>query len=159
MLLQGVRWPLFSEPPGSSLILCSPPASAQGPLVYGPIRVSPLIFQCCHRFTSLFLFSLHSPSHLSPSLPSHPPFHDFCGLAGRGDCTVGLACPLESGSDVFLFSHSGLHMHRVVPYRVPLCTAHLVCILNFFLPMEIVPSSARPSPIPQEELISPLFLW
>ena len=119
MSLQGVRRPLSSEPPGSSWVLWSLPASSQGPLVYGPIRVSPLIFQCCHRFTSLLLFSARPPS----SLPSHSLFHDFCGLAGRRDCSVGLACPLESGSDGFLFSQSGLRMHRVVPHRVSLCTA------------------------------------
>lgn len=115
----GCEAPPSSEPLGSSWVLWLLPASSQGPLVYGPIRVSPLIFQCCHRFTSLLLFSPHPPS----SLPSHSLFHDFCGLAGRRDCSVGLACPLESGSGGFLFSHSGLRVHRVVPHRVPLCSA------------------------------------
>lgn len=141
-------WPLFPEPPGSSL----------DPVLDTCIRiVTPslwsykslsLIFQCYIGSPSLFS-SLSTPSHLSfPSIP--PPISWFPMVWQEEEIALwGLACPLESGSDVFLsLPSSGLHMHRVVPYRAPSAQPVLSAYWISSYLWKSFPSSARPSPHP-----------
>lgn len=159
MLLQGRRWPLVLW---ASRFLFDPVLATcirSGTLVYGPIRVSPLIFQCCHRFTSLFLFSPPLPSHLP--FPSIPPPHFMISVVWQEE-EIALGLSLSSWKWKWRGSFSHIQASTCTAlYHIEYSSAQPILSaywISSYLWKSLL-SSMVPSPIPQEELIPPLFLW